>query len=344
MADKESACYCDEKGNWKVIHIHDWVDNMKINPRLWKETYNYFTLHPNIENKTPLHGSHGWHMRKKGSSFCFYSDEDRQKAGEYTEETYAHLLSKKVIQDLKEIKLKIRVKGESVEENIELIHDHPDFNFEHDKKGRLYYVVKIKPSKIIPERNLKFNESIKYRPDLIVHFDEPKYLAKKWKGRIAIEVFATHKVDLIKAFDFREYNLAMFEINIGSKLMEGPQDTRGVTYEQAYYNYISNSFKKNGIMGKVESNPATNEYLLDEVNRFKTELIDAQKKVISLSYERNSKQDDYYNKLENSWHRNRTLEKELDSSKTKLTAVVDQFNTHLNRSFFRKFMDLFKKE
>ena len=344
MAEKETACYKDEKGVWKVIHIHDWVDNMKIDPHLWKQTYEYYTLHPDIEKKVPLHGSHGWDMKKKGASFCFYSDEDRQNAGKYSEETYAHWLSKKVIQNLKEIKLKISIgKRKSIGKEIELIHNYPDFKFEYNEKGNLFYVTKIKPLYFKHEHNLKFNDTIKYRPDLIVYFNEPKYLAKKWKGRLAVEVFVTHKVDLIKAFDFRKYNLAMFEVNIGDKLMEGPRETKGLTYEQAYNNYIYNSFKKNGIMGKIESNPSTNDYLVDEVNRFKSELIDAQKRIISLCDERNSKQDNYYLKLEDQWHRIRNLEKELNSSLTEYQTIKNQFNAHINRSFFRKFIDLFKK-
>jgi hypothetical protein len=66
--------------------------------------------------------------------------------------------------------------------------------------------------------NIRFENGATYIPDLMGFFKKPESLARKWGGKVAIEVKVTHACEDIKIKDFYDHNIPIIEVSLGSKM------------------------------------------------------------------------------------------------------------------------------
>jgi len=122
-----------------------------------------------------------------------------------------------------------------------------------------------------------------YYPDLICQFSEPRDLALKWGGKVAIEVKHWHACEREKCQDFEAHGIPIIEVNIENISMEkwyGKQNHSPELLEK-YYVQLKRLFQEK-VYGRILSDPVSNAYhraaLKDERNQSE-KVIDELKKI-----------------------------------------------------------------
>lgn len=138
---------------------------------------------------------------------------------------------------------------------------------------------------------IRFEDGAVYYPDLMGFFSEPADLARKWGGKVAIEVKVTHACEPIKIKDFFDHNIPIIEILLRPS-MRLPAEMNKVDFDEGqmerYYRYLQDKFSSVVYM-KILSDPTMpNEFekILKEKNAvsfsLKDEALRLQNKISTL--------------------------------------------------------------
>ncbi len=84
------------------------------------------------------------------------------------------------------------------------------------EKDKIYEIEFDKIKK--DDLKIRFENGATYIPDLMGYFKKPELLARKWGGKVAIEVKVTHACEDIKIKDFQDHNIPIIEVSLGSKM------------------------------------------------------------------------------------------------------------------------------
>ncbi len=198
--------------------------------------------------------------------------------------------------------------------------------------------LKIKPTHIfIDDLKVQFENGNYYYPDLICEYNSPLGLIEKWGNKIALEVKVSHACEEIKIKDFEDHNYPIIEITLNEN-MQFLKELRKEQFDEndlkKYYDFILDKFSKN-IYAKILSNPVKVKYHKKIVKKLNSE-IDSLK----------SKIQDIENNFNETLRRNdfkvKSIETELEKE-TEIKKLILKENTELkNKSFLRKLKELFK--
>lgn len=100
-----------------------------------------------------------------------------------------------------------------------------------------------------------------YYPDIICQFSEPRDLAVKWGGKVAIEIKHWHACEREKCQDFEAHGIPIIEVNIENISLEkwyGKQKHSPELLEK-YYFQLKELFQKR-VYGRILSDPVSSEY------------------------------------------------------------------------------------
>lgn len=104
---------------------------------------------------------------------------------------------------------------------------------------------------------IRFEDGSIYYPDLMGFFSKPEELAKRWGGKVAIEVKVTHPCSFQKIKDFKDHNIPIIEVPVSEKLRLKAEfnhsDIDESTMEN-YYKLLQRRFA-NIVFMKILSNP-----------------------------------------------------------------------------------------
>lgn len=174
-------------GVYRRITIWDALDWKRNRPDLW-ETYkdNLYSINKNPDYKVRMVFQTGRnnHLHK---SYFRYKEADFEHRGEGSEESYRHEFFKECISRIK--RLELRWNGEALT---------------------------IYPDEILQEETLIMEDGSKRIVDLMVNFSkaEPAIYVEKWEGKLAIEIYDTHKIGNKKIKQMKQKGIAVFEFNV----------------------------------------------------------------------------------------------------------------------------------
>ncbi|EKN6001691.1 hypothetical protein ACR82P_002484 [Yersinia enterocolitica] len=128
---------------------------------------------------------------------------------------------------------------------------------------------------------IRFEDGETYYPDLMGFFSKPEELARKWGGKVAIEIKVTHKCSYEKIKDFQDHNIPIIEVSLSDK-MRLKSEINDTDIDESdmekYYHFLQDKFSKVVYM-KILSNPVMlkehNEIVSfneKEIGRFKNEI------------------------------------------------------------------------
>ncbi len=176
---------------------------------------------------------------------------------------------------------------------------------------------------------IRFENGTTYYPDLMGFFSKPEELAKRWGGKVAIEVKVTHKCSYEKIKDFEDHNIPIIEVQLSDKLRLRSEINNTDIDEsdmERYYHLLHGKFSKVVYM-KVLSNPVM-------FKEHKSILLEKNKDIFEL----NNKVIHYKNELENEINKNKAHNIKIE----KLETSISVFKENLPR--LKKFIDDGKTE
>lgn len=220
-------------GEYKTINIWDVIHWKTFEPEYWERNKdNVYRIRKNANFKEKMvfvTGKNG----VPSKSYFRYKSNNSNRIYEGYEESYRHEFFKECISRLEVIN--IRFKGQ---------------------------LVKIYTDKAVQEEVVYTNET-KYRiVDVMVYFtkSEPAIYYEKWAGKLAIEIYYSHKVDELKIKEFRDLEIPIMEFNI-SKWKYIKEDFR--TQEEDQYKKIMAKLN-NTLYVSALVDPISKEYLISE--------------------------------------------------------------------------------
>lgn len=151
---------------------------------------------------------------------------------------------------------------------------------------------------------IRFENGATYYPDLMGFFSKPEELAKRWGGKVAIEVKVTHECSYEKIKDFEDHNIPIIEVKLSDKLRLRSEINNTDIDEsdmERYYHLLHGKFSKVVYM-KVLSNPV----MLKEHNYI---LLEKNKEIYDLKNGKNH----YRNELEREINKNKSHSIKIDS-------------------------------
>lgn len=167
-------------------------------------------------------------------SYFRYKEANYEHIGEGSEESYRHEFFKECISQIK--RLELRWNNEAVT---------------------------IYPDQLLQEEVIIMKDCSKRIVDLLVCFSksEPEIYVDKWEGKLAIEIFDTHKVDDKKINQMKKKGLAMFEFNV-SKWNIKDNFMNRKEEEKQIINMVTKLDGNNGgyIRGNLIVNPISKKY------------------------------------------------------------------------------------
>ncbi|WP_411751530.1 hypothetical protein [Serratia sp. (in: enterobacteria)] len=176
---------------------------------------------------------------------------------------------------------------------------------------------------------IRFENGATYYPDLMGFFSKPEELAKRWGGKVAIEVKVTHECSYEKIKDFEDHNIPIIEVRLSDKLRLRSEINNTDIDEsdmERYYHLLHSKFSKVVYM-KVLSNPV----MLKEHNSI---LLEKNKEIFEL----NNKIIYCKNELENEISKNKVHNIKIE----KLEKSISVFKENIPR--LKKFIDDGKTE
>jgi len=302
-------------GVYKRITIWDALD-WKINrPELW-EVYKdcLFSINKNPEYKVKMIFQMGRNGNLKKSYFR-YKVADFEHRGEGSEESYRHEFFKECISRIK--RLELRWLGESLT---------------------------IYPDEILQEETIIMKDGSRRIADLLVNFSkaEPNYYVEKWEGKLAIEIYDTHKVDEGKAKQMKENGIAVFEFNVSNWYIKDEFQDK-YDEEKQIVDKVNKLSGENGgyIRGTLRADPTSRKYfstLLYEEERKKHENTQAQLKQLQCMYKevlnRNNELGKYIETLKNN---NVTYENRISYLSGRLQDIEDENKEIKQTGWYRLF-------
>lgn len=175
-------------GIYRRITIWDVLDWKKNRHDLWEKYKDcIFSIDRNPEYKVRMIFQTGRNGKQEKSYFR-YKEADFEHRGEGCEGSYRHEFFKECISRIK--RLELRWAGESLT---------------------------IYPDEILQEETIVVDSGTR-RVDLLVNFSKanPAIYVEKWEGKLAIEIYDTHKVDNKKIKQMKEKGIAVFEFNVNN--------------------------------------------------------------------------------------------------------------------------------
>lgn len=151
---------------------------------------------------------------------------------------------------------------------------------------------------------IRLENGATYYPDLMGFFSKPEELAKRWGGKVAIEVKVTHECSYEKIKDFEDHNIPIIEVKLTDKLRLRSEINNTDIDEsdmEGYYHLLHSKFSKVVYM-KVLSNPV----MLKEHNSI---LLEKNKEIYDLKNGKNH----YRNELEREINKNKSHSIKTDS-------------------------------
>ncbi|MBZ9633371.1 hypothetical protein [Clostridium sp. FP1] len=173
-------------GEYKRINVWDVLHWKRNTPEFWEiNKESIYSIHKNLEDKVPMVFQTG-RNNIFGKSYFRYKDANSIRLGEGYEESYPHEFFKECFSRIKVLNL---VSGK---DNVKI------------------YVDEATLEEVIYTKN-----SRKRIVDVMIQFSkaEPMIYVEKWNGKLAIEVYQTHKVDDVKIKEFKDIETAMVEFN-----------------------------------------------------------------------------------------------------------------------------------
>ncbi|WP_026896062.1 hypothetical protein [Clostridiisalibacter paucivorans] len=173
-------------GEYKKINIWDVIHWKTFEPEYWEKSRdNIYSIHQNTNLKEKMFFVSGKNGVLSKSYFKYQSNKSNRIYEGY-EESYRHEFFKECISRLEVINIK--VKGQPV---------------------------KIYIDKSVQEEVVYTSET-KYRVvDVMVYFtkSEPAIYYENWAGKLAIEIYYSHKVDELEIKEFRDLEIPIIEFN-----------------------------------------------------------------------------------------------------------------------------------
>lgn len=291
---------------YRRINIWNVIKWKEINPEFWENNKNHiYSIHKNIEDKVPMIFQVG---RNKiyGKSFFKYKDVNSVRIGEGYEESYQHEFFKECFSRMKILNLK-------------------------DGKD----IVKIYVDEAIQEEVIHTKSGRKRIVDVMIRFSkaDPMIYVEKWSGKLAIEVYQTHKVDDLKIKEFKDMEIAMAEFN-ASKWTRITDNLESKEEEEKQFERIIKSLNEL-IWVKILSDPISREYfssvrLEEEINKnefyleklslMKNEIIrlkNEQKKLLQETINYKENEERIKEELINAKNQNKLLKEEVAIIKSK---------------------------
>lgn len=169
----------------------------------------------------------------KGGHF-YYQSEDSDREGGGPRETLSHALCKRAISELTGTTLRVGS------------HEIPILILESSSETEV----------VIGEN--------RYRPDVSFKFESGSGYQVKWGGILHVEVWHTHATGDIKARDFFNAGLAMFEMRVTEKLQFNVAENFATKADMEQHVEWLKGLFSGWIGGRMLSDPKSREYLLAE--------------------------------------------------------------------------------
>lgn len=244
-------------GEYKMINIWDVLHWKKNMPEFWELSKDsIYSIHKNIEDKVPMVFQTG-RNNIYGKSYFRYKDANSINVGEGYEESYQHEFFKECFSRIKILNLvsgkeniKIYIDGATQEEEV----------YTKDGKKRIVDVM------------IQFSKA------------EPMIYVEKWNGKLAIEVYQTHKVDNVKIKEFKNIEIAMVEFNATKWYVTDDFQTKEDEEKQfnnvisklnnfVYVNILSDPISKKYFSStRLEEEIRKNELYLKRINYLNSEI------------------------------------------------------------------------
>ncbi|WP_202711080.1 hypothetical protein [Sporosalibacterium faouarense] len=251
-------------GEYRRINIWDVLHWKQSKPEFWEKNKDYiFSTNKNIEDKVQMVFQTG-RNNNLGKSYFRFKNIDSIGVLEGYEETYQHEFFKECFSRLKVLNLK----------------------FGKD-------IVKIYVDEAIQEEVIYTKNDRKRIVDVMIEFSksEPMIYVEKWNGKLAVEVFQTHKVDEIKIKEFKDMEMAMVEFD-ASKWKYITDNFQSEEEEEKQFEKIISKLN-NIVYVSILSDPISRKYfssvkLEEEIAKnelYKKELILMKNKISSLKDE-----------------------------------------------------------
>ena len=213
---------------------------------------------------------------------------------------------------------------------------------------------------------IKFEDGSIYYPDLVGFFSKPIELARKWGGKVAIEVKVTHKCSYEKIKDFQDHNIPIIEVSLSDKMrLNSELNNTDIDEDEMerYYNFLKSKFN-NIVYMKILSDPIMlNEHkfiinkknetiikAIKEIESFKGQLAkETEKKELFESTIKEMKQEIFKLKesIDNTKHLNNSLLTQLDNEKNRANSFNEKINElklkdYESMNFLERFKRLFR--
>lgn len=299
-------------GEYRRINIWDVLQWKQTNPEFWEMNKGHiYSIHRNIEDKVQMIFQTG-RNNTFDKSYFRYKDTNLIRLGEGYEESYQHEFFKECFSRLKVLNLKFG------KDNIRIYVDDA-----------------------IQEEVVRMKNGRKRIVDVMIRFSkaEPKIYVEKWNGKLAIEVYQTHKVDEIKIKEFKDLEIAMVEFN-AFKWEHITDNLRSKEEEEKQFQKVITKLN-NFIFVKMLSDPISKKYLssvrLDE-EISKNELY--KKKIAYMKSEINKLKNENTNLLELVVllrKNENTMKQKLIDSKTENDFLKDEINNIRSKFWYKLF-------
>ncbi|WP_461612089.1 hypothetical protein [Clostridium sp. Marseille-QA1073] len=171
---------------YKRVSIWDVLQWKQNNPEFWERNKDsIYSIHKNLEDKVQMVFQTG-RNNIFGKSYFRYKDINFIRLGEGYEESYQHEFFKECFSRIKVL------------------------NLTFGKENVKVYVDSASQEEVVYTKNGR-----KRIVDVMIQFSkaEPMIYVEKWNGKLAIEVYQTHKVDEVKIKEFKDIEIAMVEFN-----------------------------------------------------------------------------------------------------------------------------------
>lgn len=126
----------------------------------------------------------------------------------------------------------------------------------HFQQGETIHSIEIDRIKK-DDLKIRFEDGATYYPDLMAFFSKPEGLAKKWGGKVAIEIKVTHPCSFQKIKDFKDHNIPIIEVSITDKLrLKAEMSNTNIDEStlEGYYKFLQSRFS-NVVYMRVLSDP-----------------------------------------------------------------------------------------
>ncbi|MEI2264864.1 hypothetical protein [Erwinia sp. CGal63] len=110
---------------------------------------------------------------------------------------------------------------------------------------------------------IRFEDGSVYYPDLTGFFSEPADLARKWGGKVALEVKVTHACEPAKIKAFRDHNIPIIEIFLRPSMRLAAEKNKVAFDEyqmERYYHYLQEKFSSVVYMAILSDPTMPDEY------------------------------------------------------------------------------------